>query len=237
MLFSKNKFLSILFTFAICVALFSCEGSTKPISKLPVMKFRVVDSKTSIPIENVVVKLGDNIQLWGLTDSEGEVSFTELESKTYNALFSSNLYYDLTEEIIFTNLDYAKTIQLTHLNSNIDKIPPKILSVAIDEVNIYFLFSEPMDAASVKNAITNAVWERQSDPCNPYNLDKYLSSKYNFKFYKNIILSIIHPHTYTADCNLPEQHSETVYYTLKSFILDNSAKDLNNNSLVSGWQY
>jgi len=237
MIFLKNKYSSVLFIFAISIALFSCEESTKPIPKLPAIKFRVIDSKTNVPIQNVVVKLGENIKLWGLTDSNGEVAFTGLQSQTYNAEFYSNLYYELSEEIIFTNVDYEKTIQLTHFNSNTDEIPPKILSVELEDVNLYFLFSEPMDAASVKNAIKNAVWERQSDPCNPYNLDKYLSSKFTFTFQKNIILSITHPITYTANCNLPEQHSETVYYTLKSFILENSARDLNNNSLVNGWQY
>ncbi|HPO62773.1 MAG TPA: hypothetical protein PK762_06780 [Candidatus Kapabacteria bacterium] len=146
------------------------------------------------------------------------------------------MYYELSEEVIFTNIDYNKTIQLTHFYKNIDVIPPQILSVERDEVNLYFLFSEPMDVASVKNAIKDAIWERRSDPCNPYNLDKYLSSKFTFTFQKNIILSITHPLTYTANCNLPEQYSETVYYTLKSFILDSSATDLNNNTLVNGWQ-
>jgi len=237
MLFSKNKYLSILFIFAISIVLFSCEESTKPIPILPAIKFKVIDSKTNVPIQNVVVKLGENNKLWGLTDSKGEVSFTGLNSQIYNAQFYSNLYYELSEEVNFTNVDYNKTIQLTHFNSNIDVNPPKILSVERDEVNLYFLFSEPMDAASVKNAIKDAVWERRSDPCNPYNLDKYLSSKFTFTFQKNIILSITHPLTYIANCNLPEQHSETVYYTMKSFILDNSATDLNNNTLVNGWQY
>lgn len=237
MLFPNKKFLAIVFTFVVSIALFSCEESTKPIPQLPKIKFKVVDAKTNIPLENVVVKLGEKIQLWGLTDSKGEVTFTGLQSQTYNAQFSSNLYFDLSEEVIFTNMDYEKTIKMTHFNSNIDVTPPKIMSVKRDEVNIYFLFSEPMDAASVKSAIKNAVWERLSDPCNPYNLDKYLSTKFNFIFEKNIILSINHPLTYTTNCNLPELHSETVYYTLKSFILENSAKDLNNNTLVNGWEY